>query len=110
MIPQLRASSFPRVVMLGSIMACIGKPHSDWYSAFKKPHVVPTLEYADSKLANVLFARQMAVKFPNITTVSAHPVPFFFALVLPSSPHSILLSSLSCARALFGPTYLEAVL
>ncbi|RYC59132.1 hypothetical protein CHU98_g7075 [Xylaria longipes] len=41
--------------------------------------MTPVMQYAQSKLANILYARQVAKKYPQFTTVVVHPVTNLFS-------------------------------
>jgi len=76
LLPLLQRSSSPRIVVLSS------GGHKSWPQGWGlKPDSLKTdasdlgayERYFRSKLANVLFAREMAKRYPGITTVSVHP-------------------------------------
>jgi NAD(P)-dependent dehydrogenase (short-subunit alcohol dehydrogenase family) len=73
-VPLLHNASAPRVVTVASIMGCIGEPQADWKQALLSNHTTRAIvDYSNSKLANALFARALAVRYPNITSVAVNP-------------------------------------
>lgn len=71
LLPRLRASTDGRVVMVSS-MAHSSGAISEGDDSFLKGFS-PYGAYAASKLANVLFARELARREPGLTTASLHP-------------------------------------
>lgn len=76
LLPSLQRAPSPRVVVLASSV------HRSWPQGWGwKPDSLTTEardmgayhRYHRSKLANVLFAREMARRYPGVTTVSVHP-------------------------------------
>lgn len=76
LLPVLQRAPSPRIVVLASTV------HRSWPQGWGwKPDSLTTEardmgaydRYHRSKLANVLFAREMARRYPGVTTVSVHP-------------------------------------
>jgi NAD(P)-dependent dehydrogenase (short-subunit alcohol dehydrogenase family) len=72
LLPLLQRSSCPRVVVVSSVAAYNGVV-PDPIDFSKSKLYDPGAVYAESKLANLLFMRQLAKKYPSITAVGAHP-------------------------------------
>ena len=75
LVPLLRNSSKARVVNVSSIGHMLGKIHFENIN-LRNGAYTPTKAYAQSKLANVLFTREMARRLgpnSNINTYSLHP-------------------------------------
>jgi len=77
MIPSLKKSVSPKVICLSSVFhdEAMGKKGVIAYDdlMFETRKYDGWSAYAQSKLANLLFAREMAKQYPEITTVSVHP-------------------------------------
>lgn len=87
LLPCLKKSSSPRVVVTSSCGAygsSWGLTSSQWTSRFLRHFptsiILPTTkavyfisEYCDSKLANLLFARGLAARYPWLRVASCHP-------------------------------------
>lgn len=73
LLPLIQRSQTPRIVNVSSKSHYRAKG-IDW-DAVQKPtvHVTGIHEYEVSKLANVLFTKELARRFPGITSVSLHP-------------------------------------
>jgi len=71
LLSALRRSASPRVVTLSSGMAAVGRIHLDDLQSQRC--YSPSLTYARSKLANLLFMAELGRRAPWLTSVSAHP-------------------------------------
>lgn len=72
LMPLLSASATPRVVAVSSQGAWLGRTYSD--IDFRREHDYSPLQvYCDSKLDNLLFMLELGRRYPNITSVGAHP-------------------------------------
>jgi NAD(P)-dependent dehydrogenase (short-subunit alcohol dehydrogenase family) len=75
LLPLLRAATNPRVTSTSSIVARIGVLNWDDLQAEKR--YVPYVSYGQSKLANLMFARELQKRSDaagwGITSVAAHP-------------------------------------
>ncbi|WP_433336795.1 oxidoreductase [Spirillospora sp. CA-294931] len=71
LLPALRAASAPRVVTLTSGFAWAGRFAFDDLQGERRYRKWGA--YAQSKLANLVFAKELARRFPEITSVAAHP-------------------------------------
>jgi len=76
LLPQLRAARAPRVVLVTSEMARGGRIDLERLGALGTPHR-PWRAYADSKLANLLYAAELARRLDrsgsHVVAVTAHP-------------------------------------
>lgn len=77
LLPLLEASADPRIVLLSSQAWGL---HPRGGISFDKLETTqditfggPWLRYGQSKLANLVYARELAKRFPAITSVSVHP-------------------------------------
>lgn len=75
LLPSLQKAEQPRVVNVSSLMAWTGNFKSDAAFDFTVPESTysPLRCYGNSKLANLIFTREMARRYPKITVVAAHP-------------------------------------
>ena len=71
LLPLLRASSDPRVVVVASEAAKIGKIRFD--DLMGERFYFRWTAYGQSKLANLLFARELGKRAPELTVATAHP-------------------------------------
>lgn len=71
LIPALQKSNSPRVVAVASLVARRG--YVGEVVDFKKESYSPFGVYAESKLANLLFTRELAKRYPWLTAVAGHP-------------------------------------
>ncbi|KAI1129021.1 NAD(P)-binding protein [Nemania abortiva] len=65
-----------RVISATSVGYKFAHPEGIQFNALKQAKVegmTPVMQYAQSKLANLLYARQVAKNYPQFTTVSVHP-------------------------------------
>ncbi|XXH02074.1 hypothetical protein Hte_008439 [Hypoxylon texense] len=65
-----------RVVSMTSVGYKFSNPKGIQFDDLKKASVegvTPVMQYAQSKLANLLYAQQVAKRYPQFTTVSVHP-------------------------------------
>jgi NAD(P)-dependent dehydrogenase (short-subunit alcohol dehydrogenase family) len=71
LVPALRKSAAPRVVTLSSGTAYFGR--IDLANLQGEQCYSPSLNYAQSKLANLLFMRELGRRAPWLLSVAAHP-------------------------------------
>ncbi|MCU1279360.1 MAG: putative oxidoreductase/Short-chain dehydrogenase [bacterium] len=71
LLPALRRSGAPRVVVLSSGLAYFGKLALDDLQSERKYR--PTRVYAQSKLANLAFMLELGRRAPWLTSLAAHP-------------------------------------
>ncbi|RFU41808.1 SDR family NAD(P)-dependent oxidoreductase [Actinomadura logoneensis] len=71
LLPALRAAPAPRVVTVTSGIAWTGRIRFDDLQSERSYH--PWLAYGQSKLANLLFTKELARRVPDVTSVAAHP-------------------------------------
>ena len=71
LVPALRKSAAPRVVTLSSGTAYFGR--IDLANLQGERCYSPSLNYAQSKLANLLFMRELGRRAPWLLSVAAHP-------------------------------------
>ena len=71
LLPALKKSAAPRVVTLSSGMAYIGK--LELQNLQSEQRYSPNQTYANTKLANLLFALELGRREPWLTCVAAHP-------------------------------------
>jgi NAD(P)-dependent dehydrogenase (short-subunit alcohol dehydrogenase family) len=71
LLPALRRSRAPRVVTLSSGTAYFGRLDPDNLQSEK--HYSASMTYAQSKLANLLFMRELGRRAPWLLSVAAHP-------------------------------------
>ncbi|MEV5573339.1 oxidoreductase [Spirillospora sp. NPDC052269] len=71
MLPALRAAAAPRVVTVTSGVAWTGRIRFDDLQGERSYN--PWIAYGQSKLANLLFTRELARRVPDVTSVAAHP-------------------------------------
>jgi NAD(P)-dependent dehydrogenase (short-subunit alcohol dehydrogenase family) len=70
------ADSDVRVISASSVGYKFAHPEGIRFNALKQAQVegmTPVMQYAQSKLANLLYARQVAKNYPQFTTISVHP-------------------------------------
>lgn len=72
LLPLLNASVSPRVVAVSSLLAWKGKAY-DTIEFHRDYDYNPQQVYADSKLDNLLFMRELGKRYPHLTSVAAHP-------------------------------------
>ncbi|KAK0707259.1 hypothetical protein B0H67DRAFT_602654 [Lasiosphaeris hirsuta] len=89
LLPLLQKSPDPRIVMVSST-AWRGAPSGGiQFPKLKSPQDMPMgrwLRYGQSKLANMLYARELAKRFPGVLSFSITPGVVNTALVSESSP------------------------
>ncbi|OAA32154.1 NAD(P)-binding domain protein [Moelleriella libera RCEF 2490] len=77
LLPTLRQTpgDGARIVVLSSRGHLLAPRGGIDFDTLKKPadHLRPFQRYGQSKLANVLFAKHLAVQYPELTTVAVHP-------------------------------------
>jgi NAD(P)-dependent dehydrogenase (short-subunit alcohol dehydrogenase family) len=77
LLPLLQASCDPRIVILTSQGWGLHPRGGIIFDKLKSTQDIaflgPWRRYGQSKLANLLYARELAKRFPNITSVSVHP-------------------------------------
>ncbi|KAI8633599.1 NAD(P)-binding protein [Xylariaceae sp. FL1651] len=76
LLVKTAADSDVRVISTSSIGYKFANPNGIQFDALKKDQVegmTPVMQYTQSKLANLLYARQVAKHYPQFTTVSVHP-------------------------------------
>jgi NAD(P)-dependent dehydrogenase (short-subunit alcohol dehydrogenase family) len=76
LMPCLLRSASPRVIAVGSVVAWFAQLPSDKSKhdlKYERTAYHPRRAYAQSKLANLLFAQELGRRFPHITSVAAHP-------------------------------------
>ncbi|KGO76860.1 Permease, cytosine/purine, uracil, thiamine, allantoin [Penicillium italicum] len=77
LLPLLKASTDPRIVLLTSqgwgLHPCGGIIFKKLKTAQNISFGGPWVRYGQSKLANLIYARELAKRFPDITSVSVHP-------------------------------------
>lgn len=73
LLPQLQSSKKARIINVASMLHNLGK--IDFHSFRGEKKYNPLMAYAQSKLANVLFTRELAKRFQdtNISAYSLHP-------------------------------------
>ncbi|MCP2336241.1 oxidoreductase [Actinomadura rupiterrae] len=71
LLPALRGAPAPRVVTVTSAFAWSGRIRFDDLQG--EGGYRPWLAYAQSKLANLLFTKELARRVPDVTSVAAHP-------------------------------------
>ena len=71
LLPLLRKSVEPRVVVVASEAAKIGRIRFD--DLMGEQHYFRWTAYGQSKLANLLFARELGHRAPDLTVACAHP-------------------------------------
>jgi NAD(P)-dependent dehydrogenase (short-subunit alcohol dehydrogenase family) len=71
LLPALRAAAAARVVTLTSMAAWPGRIHFDDLQGERGYHRWPA--YCQSKLANLLFAKELDRRVAEVTSVAAHP-------------------------------------
>ncbi|MFD0691733.1 oxidoreductase [Actinomadura fibrosa] len=71
LLPALRAATSPRVVTVTSGFAWAGRLRFDDLQGERR--YGKWTAYGQSKLANLLFTRELARRFPDVTSVAAHP-------------------------------------
>jgi NAD(P)-dependent dehydrogenase (short-subunit alcohol dehydrogenase family) len=71
LLPALRKSRAPRLVIVSSLVAYWGKLDLDDLQATRS--YGPNRVYSATKLANLLFMKELERRVPWLTTVSAHP-------------------------------------
>ncbi|GIJ90526.1 hypothetical protein Asppvi_009483 [Aspergillus pseudoviridinutans] len=91
-----------RVVSLSSIGHNLAPPFESILDQDKLKKVHTNLRYGASKAANILFAAELARRFPSITSVSVHPGIILTDLYSPSSEHSTVAALGSKFLGLFG--------
>ncbi|KAI1500630.1 NAD(P)-binding protein [Biscogniauxia marginata] len=65
-----------RVVIMSSVGYKFSNPEGIQFDDLKKARVegiTPVMQYSQSKLTNLLYAQQVAKRYPQFTTVSVHP-------------------------------------
>ncbi|SDH50367.1 NAD(P)-dependent dehydrogenase, short-chain alcohol dehydrogenase family [Lentzea fradiae] len=72
LLPVLRQSSNARVVTVSSLMHRRGRMNFDDLNWERRPYNAWDA-YGQSKLANILFARELDRRSPDVTSVAAHP-------------------------------------
>lgn len=72
LMPLLSASVSPRVVAVSSLLAWKGKEYKS-IEFHRDYDYHPQQVYADSKLDNLLFMRELGKRYPHLTSVAAHP-------------------------------------
>jgi NAD(P)-dependent dehydrogenase (short-subunit alcohol dehydrogenase family) len=83
--PLMDRAPDPRLVVLTSQAFTSHPPGGIVFDALKTPQDRlggTWLRYGQSKLANLLYAAELARRFPHITTVSVHPGIIFTGLVM----------------------------
>jgi retinol dehydrogenase-12 len=76
LLPLLEKSPSPRVIFMASRgHSAVLPPGGIIFDRLKTPQedIPGVLRYTSSKLANVVYARQVAVKYPHIVSVAIHP-------------------------------------
>ena len=73
LLDKIRATPGARIVSTSSIAHKRGKIHFDDINAERGYNAIP--RYAQSKLANVLFTRELARRHPEINAYAVHPGP-----------------------------------
>ncbi|KAJ5608048.1 hypothetical protein N7537_004667 [Penicillium hordei] len=77
LLPLLEASTDPRIVLLTSQGKGLHPPGGIVFDKLKTTQDIafggPWVRYGQSKLANLIYARELAKRFPAITSVSVHP-------------------------------------
>lgn len=77
LIPLLEASTDPRIVLLTSQGWGLHPRGGIVFDKLKTTQDIsfggPWIRYGQSKLANLVYARELAKRFPAITSVSVHP-------------------------------------
>lgn len=76
LMPALERAKRPRVVNVSSFWAWRGDMASEGKLDFVNPTKAPSKAkqgYYDSKLANLIFTRELAKRYPGITSVATHP-------------------------------------
>ena len=71
LLPALRRSARPRVVNVSSVGHAAGR--LDWSDLELERSFQPFRAYANSKLAQVLFTRELARREPDVTANAVHP-------------------------------------
>jgi NAD(P)-dependent dehydrogenase (short-subunit alcohol dehydrogenase family) len=71
LLPNLLAAEAPRVVTVTSMLAWGGRIHFDDLHGERRYHRWPA--YVQAKLANLIFARELARRVPALVSVAAHP-------------------------------------
>ncbi|MFC0039994.1 oxidoreductase [Actinomadura rayongensis] len=71
LLPALRATAAPRVVTVTSGFARVGRLRFDDLQSERRYR--KWVAYADSKLANLVFAKELARRYPDVVSVAAHP-------------------------------------
>ncbi|KAK4867630.1 hypothetical protein LT330_001140 [Penicillium expansum] len=76
-LPLLEATTDPRIVLLTSQGWGLHPRGGIIFDKLKTPQNIsfggPWVRYGQSKLANLVYARELARRFPGITSVSVHP-------------------------------------
>jgi NAD(P)-dependent dehydrogenase (short-subunit alcohol dehydrogenase family) len=91
-----------RVVSLSSIGHNLAPPFETILDQNKLKRVHTNLRYGASKAANILFAAELARRFPSITAVSVHPGIIFTDLYGPASEGSTIAALSSKLLSIFG--------
>lgn len=77
MLPLLQQSVDPRIVLVSSMAFQLHPKEGIVFKALKTPQDLGAfgswIRYGQSKLANVLYAQELARQYPDITAVSIHP-------------------------------------
>ena len=71
LMPAIAKASRPRIVNLASSVAYTGRCSTDFVKT--DATYSPMGVYMETKLANFLFTRELAKRYPNVTAVVAHP-------------------------------------
>ena len=71
LLPGLRSAASPRVVTLTSLFAWSGRLNFDDLQGERRYR--KWAAYGQSKLANLVFAKELARRVPELTSVAAHP-------------------------------------
>ncbi|PKX91177.1 dehydrogenase with different specificitie [Aspergillus novofumigatus IBT 16806] len=91
-----------RVVSLSSIGHNLAPSFETIVDQDKLKRVHTNLRYGASKAANILFAAELARRFPSITSVSVHPGIIFTDLYGPASEFSTVAALSSKLLSIFG--------